>query len=193
MLGTPFPGRWFMCACLLAGACTNVAQADSTAFTPTKIDPDPPARRPQPSLGSVDTSPSWNLDGIYLWLGPSGAAGYVDTEWDSLIGADVSVLRVRERERLGALGISLGGARWTERGGGRLWVDGLVGTRLGRMVGLSAGPLVELAELSHARVGGSVGAWAFVGVTPFVRVGAIQDLGGFVEVGVHIALPVVRW
>ena len=46
--------------------------------------------------------------------------------------------------------------------------------------------------LAHPRLGGSVGLWAFIGVTPFVRVGAVEDLGTFAEIGVHIALPVYR-
>jgi hypothetical protein len=60
------------------------------------------------------------------------------------------------------------------------------------MVGVSAGPILELNELQHPRYGGSVGLWAFVGVTPFLRVGAVEELGGFAEIGVHIALPVFR-
>jgi len=137
-------------------------------------------------------APSWNLDGLYLWLGPSGAASRIDAEWDSTIGADLGLVRVRERELLGAVGVSLGASRWTVRGGGRIWLDGLAGTRLGRMVGVSAGPILELSELAHPRLGGSVGLWAFLGVTPFVRAGTVSQLGGFIEVGVHIALPVMR-
>ena len=60
------------------------------------------------------------------------------------------------------------------------------------MVGVSVGPIVELSELAHPRLGGSVGLWAFVGVTPFARVGIVDELGGFVEIGLHIALPVIR-
>jgi hypothetical protein len=137
--------------------------------------------------------PSWDLDGLYLWLGPTIAAGRGGAEWDSTFGGDATVIRVREREHLGVLGLTFGASRWTVRGGGRVWLDGLVGTRLGRMVGLSAGPVLELSELAHPRLGGSVGVWAFLGVTPFVRAGTVQQLGGFVEVGVHIALPVIRW
>jgi hypothetical protein len=136
--------------------------------------------------------PSNDLDGTYVWLGPSGAASRIDAEWDSTVGGDLSLVRVRENDALGAIGASFGAQRWTVRGGGRLWLDAIVGTKIGRMIGLSAGPIVELNELAHPRVGGSVGAWAFVGVAPYVRVGAVQDLGGFVELGVHIALPVVR-
>lgn len=167
---------------------TNVAH--SGEFVPTRVDPDPPPRRAAP--GDVDLPPSWDLDGFYLWLGPSGAASRVDGSWDSTIGADLAVIRVREREPLGAIGLSVGASRWTEREGGRLWVDAIAGTRIGRMVGISAGPILELADLAHPRFGGSVGLWAFLGVTPFLRVGAVEELGGFIEMGVHIALPVLR-
>jgi hypothetical protein len=172
------------------GQIAPLARADN--FTPTQVDPDAPPRRTPPAVPSAHETPSWNLDGLYLWLGPQGAASHIDREWDSTIGADATLIRVRERDLLGALGLSLGASRWTVRGGGRIWLDGLIGTRLHRMMGLSAGPLLELSELSHPRVGGSVGFWAFVGVTPFVRAGMVSDLGGFLEVGVHIALPVIR-
>ena len=165
----------------------------SAAANPAGAIPDPPPRRlDPPRVGPAGFTPSWDLDGLYVWIGPAGAASRVEARWDSTIGADLALVRVRERDRLGLLGLSLGASRWTERGGGRVWLDGLVGTRLGRMIGVSAGPILELSELAHPRIGASVGMWAFVGVTPFVRLGAVHELGGFAEVGIHIALPVVR-
>jgi hypothetical protein len=172
----------------LAHADTNFAQDPSTS-APTRIDPDPPTRTP---LVAPQLPPSNDLDGFYVWLGPSGAASRIDADWDSTIGGDLSLVRVRENEPIGAIGGSIGAQRWTVRGGGRIWLDALIGTNVGRMVGISAGPLLELNELAHPRIGGSVGAWTFVGVAPYVRVGAVTDLGGFVEVGLHIALPVIR-
>jgi hypothetical protein len=166
----------------------RAARADD--FVPTRTDPDPPARTNAPPLAF---GPSWDLDGLYLWLGPSGAATRIDAQWDSVWGADLTVVDVREHARLGALGGSLGAARWTERGGGRVWFDAIAGTRLaGHMMGVSLGPLLELSDLAHPRAGASAGLWAFLGVTPYVRVGAVEGLGGFAEVGLHIALPVLR-
>jgi hypothetical protein len=173
-------------ACLLAITSHAFADASSTI-------PDPPVRRTAPSVGPATFTPSWDLDGFYLWLGPSGAASHVDAVWDSTIGADAAVVRIRERDRLALLGGSLGASRWTERGGGRIWLDALVGSRVaGRMAGVSAGPILELSELAHPRFGGSIGVWAFVGITPFARIGTVQELGTFGEVGIHIALPVIR-
>jgi hypothetical protein len=166
---------------------TALADADPSTI------PDPPARRTTPRTGPDAFGPSWDLDGTYLWLGPAGAASHVDSEWDSTIGADAAVIRVRERDRLAVIGGTLGASRWTARGGGRVWLDAIAGTRLfDRMFGVSAGPILELSDLAHPRYGGSVGLWAFVGITPFVRIGAVNELGMFGEVGIHIALPVIR-
>jgi hypothetical protein len=164
--------------------------AHSGEFVPTKVDPDPPPPR---APTETENPPSWDLDGLYIWVGPVGAASRLDGAWDSTIGGDLSVVRVRERESLGAIGGTFGASRWTERGGGRLWLDAIAGTRLGRMVGVSAGAILELDDLAHPRMGVSVGIWAFLGVTPFVRAGTVEELGGFIEIGVHIALPVWRW
>lgn len=154
------------------------------------IPPDPPpAATPSPP---PILRPSWDLDGTYLWLGPTGAASYLDG-WDSTFGADAALVRVREQEPIGTIGASLGASRWTQHGGGRIWLDTLVGTRvLDHMVGVSVGPILEVSDMTRPRVGGSVGLWGFVGVTPFARVGVVDSLGGFAEIGIHVALPVIR-
>jgi hypothetical protein len=172
-------------------AITSVASADPRATTI----PDPPSRSRAPVSGPGQLAPSWTLDGVYLWLGPTGAASYVDTTWDSTFGGDATVVRVREQRVVSVLGGTLGASRWTERGGGRVWVDALAGTRIGasRMVGVSLGPIVELSDFAHPRYGASAGVWAFVGITPFARVGTVEKLGTFAEIGLHITLPVLRW
>jgi hypothetical protein len=173
-------------------AFAGIAAADSRS-TVNPTNPDPPARRAPPAIGTTPFAPMWDLDGFYIWLGPTGAASRVDATWDSTIGADLAVLRIREGELFGAIGGSLGASRWTERGGGRIWLDAIAGTRvLGRMVGVSGGPILELSDLAHPRVGASIGVWAFVGITPFARIGTVQELGAFGEIGIHIALPVYR-
>lgn len=155
--------------------------------------PDPPERSGPPVVAPATFKMSSDLDGLYLWIGPVGAASHVDAQWDSTFGGDVSVVRVREHELVGTIGVTAGASLWTVRGGERIWVDALAGTQLlGHMAGVSAGPILEIADLHHPRVGGSVGLWAFAGVTPFVRVGEVQQLGMFAEIGVHIALPAIR-
>jgi hypothetical protein len=177
--------------CILS--CLLVARGAAAADPVPATVPDAPVA-PQPAVVPPGTfGPSWDLDGTYLWLGPIGAASFVDAKWDSTFGGEAAVVVVRERAPLGLFGANLGASRWTERGGGRVWVDGLVGTALlGHMMGASLGPILELSPLAHPRLGASIGAWGFAGITPFARVGAVSNLGMFAEVGIHIALPVVR-
>lgn len=173
-------------ACLILSASTTFAD-------PIHPLPDPPARPKNPSVGPGNLTPSWDLDGLYLWLGPTGAASHVAQEWDTTFGADATVIRVREQRSLAFVGGTAGASLWTVRGGGRIWVDALAGTRIrGTAVGLSLGPIVELARTEHARFGGSVGVWTFFGIAPFARLGAVQELGAFVEIGLHISLPVLH-
>lgn len=181
-----------MITVVACAALHSVASADPLAATPA-IEPDPPARPRVVTVPRASFRPSWDLDGTYLWLGPLGAASYAAPGWDSAFGAEAAVVVVREREAIALWGVNLGASRATARDGGRVWVDGLVGTRLwGRMMGASLGPIAELSELAHPRIGASIGAWVFAGITPFARVGAISELGIFAELGIHIALPVLR-
>ena len=177
-------------ACLIA--LGRVAAADPSAPTPPPTAP-PPVTAPRVTVPPANFTPSWDLDGTYLWLGPLGAASHVDAQWDSTFGADLALVVVRENAPLALVGGNLGASRWTERGGGRVWVDGLLGTHLvGHMLGISLGPIVELSELAHPRPGASIGVWGFAGITPFARLGAVADHGIFAEIGIHIALPVLR-
>jgi len=182
-------GRRLVCAIPCLVLVIRVASADPVAPTvPDAPGPRQPVIVPQATFG-----PSWDLDGTYLWLGPIGAASYIAAGWDSTFGGEAAVVAVHEREPLGLAGINVGVSRWTARGGERVWVDGLVGTHvIGRMIGASLGPIVELSELAHPRFGASAGVWGFAGITPFARVGAVSNLGMFVELGIHIALPVLR-
>lgn len=189
---------WTGLAALAVQNATAIAQPPDTSTSRSRdglqpVVPDGPARRGPVVVPPANLPSPSNLDGVYLWLGPVGAASYVDHAWDSTFGGDLALVVVRENEPLAALGVTVGASRWTERGGGRVWVDGLVGTHLlGEMIGASLGPLVELSDLAHPRVGGSLGLWGFAGITPFARLGAVSGLGMFAELGIHIDLPVLR-
>ncbi len=187
--GFASPGVWrTLLVCSLVAS--PAAFADPAGFIPTQtaVDPPPRSTTPAPIL-----RPTWDLDGTYLWLGPVGAASLLDAKWDTAFGGDATVVRVREREAFAAIGASIGASRLTVRDGGQVWLDALIGTEVnGHMIGVSAGPILELAELDHPKVGGSIGIWGFVGVAPYVRVGAVDTLGTFAEFGIHIALPVLR-
>ena len=188
--GMPSPLVGAMVAAALCGGA-HAARADVLAFVPTQTAPDPPPRTP--SAPPPVLTPTWDLDGIYLWLGCDGAAGRENGAWDSTFGGDATVLRVREREPLAVVGASLGASKWTTHDGGRVWLEGLVGTEVfGHPVGASLGPIVEIDQVAGTKIGGSVGVWSFVGVAPYARVGVIEAYGAFAEIGVHIELPVYR-
>jgi hypothetical protein len=182
---------WLVVAGILVGAGGR-AVADPAGDLPG-TSPDAPPRTGPPVLAPTNFRPTWDLDGTYVWLDVSGAASWIDSEWDSTFGGGLSIVRVREHDLLGTVGGSFGAARWTERGGERIWLDALAGTQIaGHMAGVSAGAIVEFSDLAHPQVGGDVGIWAFAGVTPYARVGVVSDFGAFAEIGLHIALPVFR-
>jgi hypothetical protein len=192
--GVGSPCLYGMCTLLgLFFGPLSTSWADPVSSSPTtRTRADIPPRSGPPTLAPGGLPPSWDLDGFYVWLGPVAAIGRIDNQWDTSFGAHLALVRVRERERLGALGIAAQGAVWSERGGGRIAVDAVVGTRIGRMIGASLGGVLELHDERHPRWGGTVGVWTFVGVTPFVRAGIVQDLGAFGEVGLAVAFPAWR-
>jgi len=134
-----------------------------------------------------------NLDGLYVTLGPVATANRIEGTWDSAFGLETGAYRVREHHAVAALGLSLGTLWFSERAGGRGWLQVEVATKLsGLAVGLSAGPNVELSEHEHPRFGGQIMLWTFVGVMPFARVGMTDEAGVYVDFGLRLALPVLR-
>lgn len=138
---------------------------------------------------------SSDLDGVHVWVGPIGAATHVDGTWDSAWGGTVAALRIRERAALGAVGVWLGGAHYALRDGGRVWIDGVAGSRRlgGKMLGVAAGPVVELGDLHHPHVGAQTTIWCFAGVVPYARLGVLEASGPFVEVGISLSVPALRF
>lgn len=149
---------------------------------------------PRARLAPLEPS-SADLDGLIFWLAPWGARTEGPNGADSCVGAELAVTRVREREALGLIGGSAGAGRYASSDAGRLWVNAAVGTRRGTgwMIGGSAGAILELSPTARPKLGASAGVWMFVGVVPFARLGTLEGRGVFAEVGVEIALPVLRW
>lgn len=157
---------------------------------------DSAAAQPAPARDDAAATTA-SLDGLYLALGPVAAAVYAadDEVWDGGFGGELMVVRVRERAWLGAYGLAVGGERFVEAGNGRLWGDFLVATKrlLGVAVGVSAGLAVEVGDLQAPRFGWQTTIWSFAGVIPYVRVGSVEKSGTFVDAGLKIALPALRW
>jgi len=152
----------------------------------------------QPAAAGPTSAPvasEANLDGIYLALGPVGAASHGEDGWIGTFGAEVLLVRVHERSPLAATGLGLGAVRYSEQQRGRLWADLTAATRrpFGVAVGLGAGPVVEVDEIRHPRWGFQGSLWLYAGIVPFLRAGAVSGTGRFLELGVRIPLPAVRW
>jgi hypothetical protein len=173
-----------VCAIVVGAiAAASSARADPAGGDPT---PAPAARLPLQA----------DLDGLYLHVGPQAGAVWRTGAWDSVVGGEVSLLRLREDEPLALVGGRAIGGRWATAHGGRVGLEGVVGIRpLGVLVGVAAGPLIDLGDLHHPRAGASAAIWCYAGVVPYLRVGVIEASGGFVEAGVELPLPVwrARW
>jgi hypothetical protein len=111
------------------------------------------------------------------------------------VGGGIQVVRLRERARLGVVGGWLSGVHYAGRDGGRVALEAVVGTRrlIGPMLGLGAGPVLELGDAHHPWAGGQVSAWLFAGVSPYLRAGVVREAGGYLELGVQLSLPARRW
>jgi len=136
-----------------------------------------------------------NLDGVYLALGPVAAVIHDPDGWDGAVGGELTVARVTEHRPVAALALTLGGARFGTHNAGRLWLEGMIGTRrlLGVVVGVAAGPTVEVDEQIPPRAGIQGSVWLYAGVLPYLRAGAVRDGGRFIEIGVKLSLPAFRW
>jgi hypothetical protein len=128
-------------------------------------------------------------------LGPVGALVRTDGEWDGAFGGEASLWRIREHSILSALGLGLGGQKFSEGNAGRLWADFLAGyrTAFGAAFGLGIGVTTEVDEVIPARWGGHASLWVYAGVIPYIRVGAVDGRGAFVDVGLKITLPALRF
>jgi hypothetical protein len=124
-----------------------------------------------------------------------GSAVRAEGAWDSAFGAELAVGRLCDDCSLAAWAASIGAVAFAGGSRGRLFVEAAAGTRwpAGFLVGASFGPVVELDEIRRPRWGGQASIWLFAGLVPYVRAGAVEDGGTFVDVGLRIPLPAGRW
>ena len=133
-------------------------------------------------------------DGLWLTVGPVGGGVRVGGDWFSLFGLEASVVYLRERGHPALIGGSFGGMSYAGRGGGRFWLEAEIAVNdpLPVAVGLGFGPAAEIGRSQPTHLGIQGTLWLFTGVIPYVRAGALEVTGGFVEVGVMIKIPAVR-
>jgi len=124
-----------------------------------------------------------------------GSAVRVEGEWDSGFGGEIAFGSLTERRALAAWAASVDFVAYSERSGGRAAIELAAGTRWpsGLLVGVAAGPVLEVDDLRRPRAGGQASIWLFAGVVPYARVGAVERGGAFVDIGLRIPLPVGRW
>ena len=85
---------------------------------------------------------------------------------------------------------------YTEQRGGKIWLEAEAALRTPVPIGLGVGPVAEVDRIRPPRFGVQATLWVMAGVVPYVRVGTLQERGGFLELGLMIKLPlprVVEW
>ena len=134
-------------------------------------------------------------DGLWLTLGPVGGATRIGGGWFSAFGLETSVVRLTEGRIPALIGGAFGAVSYAGRDGGRFWLEGeaAVGDPLPFAIGLGVGPCAEIGRQIPTRLGVQGTVWVFAGVLPYVRAGALADVGGFVEIGVMIKVPAIRF
>jgi hypothetical protein len=136
-----------------------------------------------------------DLDGIHLTIGPTISAVHIGEEWTPAAGLEVSVISVQEDCRPAAFGFAFGGLSYTDRDGGRLWLEAEAAVKrpLPVALGFGLGAAAEVDPVRDARFGVQGTLWVFAGVIPYLRAGTLDLEGRFVEAGVMLKIPVLRY
>jgi hypothetical protein len=113
----------------------------------------------------------------------------------SAVGLEVSVVRVTETALPGAIGVDAGGVSFAGRRGGRLWleVEAAVADPLPFPIGLAAGVAAQVDRDDPMKLGAQATLWFLAGLVPYVRIGAVERAGGFLELGVMLKIPARRF
>jgi hypothetical protein len=165
---------------------------------PLAADPHSPTRPPRsgpPALAPIPSEDATaNLDGIYLVPGAVGGAARVEDRWDSSVGGHLSLFSVAEARAISLWGIDAGIAQYGARPGGRAWLGAVAGAgRLGPLAGLAVGPAAEWDPVEPPRFGAQATAWLFAGVVPAITLGWFDRTGLYLELGLRLSLPAVRF
>lgn len=163
---------------MLVATAPRLAWADTPAPAPAPATTTPPFR----ALG--------DLDGTYLWLGPIGSIALDRDGGDSAFGGVAAVTVVREARRVAVRGVAFTAVRRADADRGQLALEAVAG--LGSHLGISLGPMLDVAALAHPAVGATVGVWSMLGPTLTARAGWTGD-GWTLTAGLAILLPARRW
>jgi len=149
----------------------------------------------EPVASPIETAQTTgNLDGVYLFVGPTGGTIHAGGEWDSSIGGHLSIATYSEHRALTLAAIDLGLTQVGREAGGRAWITPSVGSRVaGSLVVFSAGLSAQWDPVEPPKLGPVATIGWFVGVLPTLSVGRHQRSGTFVEVGLRLTLPALRF
>jgi hypothetical protein len=132
-----------------------------------------------------------DLDGTYLTAGPVAGAQAAQDTWNAAAGAELSLVRLREGTFPALLGVSVGGLVFDSVPGLRSWAEVELGVdALPVKFGVSAGFAAQFDRVIPPHFGAQATLWVFAGIVPYVRVGTLDELGSYFEVGVMIKIPV---
>jgi hypothetical protein len=135
----------------------------------------------------------------HLALGPQAAALLVDEEWDSEIGVELHLTRLRESRVLSVVGAGFGVASFSRGDILQLTLDFYIGTRVVAdvPVGVSVGPLLKAFEHGRPHVGGRTTIWVYHGVMPYLSAswlsGPNSPAQPGLEIGVKIPFSLRDW
>jgi hypothetical protein len=135
----------------------------------------------------------------HLALGPQVSAIQYASEWDTEVGAELHLARLRKSRALSVIGGSLGVASFGEGEQVQLTLDFYAGTQaLTQLpIGVSFGPLLEVFPHGRPQVGGRVTVWAYYGVMPYAGVAWLDGPNApdspSVEIGLKIPFSVWDW
>jgi hypothetical protein len=132
-----------------------------------------------------------DLDGTYLTAGPVAGALATQDTWNSAVGAELSLVRLREGRFPALLGVSVGGVVFDRLPGLRSWAELELGIdRFPVKFGVSAGLAAQFDRVVPPHLGAQATLWVFAGIVPYVRIGVLDELGGYFEAGLMIKIPV---
>lgn len=132
-----------------------------------------------------------DLDGTYLTAGPVAGALAIQDTWNSAVGAELSLVRLREGRFPALVGVSLGGVVFDSAPGLRSWAEVELGIdRFPVKFGVSAGLAAQFDRVVPPHFGAQATLWVFAGIVPYVRVGVLEELGSYFEAGLMIKIPV---
>ncbi len=128
----------------------------------------------------------------HILLGPQVAAIAIDSEWDSEIGAELHLTRLRTGELLSVLGAGLGAASFSRGETLQLSFDLYVGTGALYEVplGLSVGSLLKAFDNGRPQLGARTTLWIYHGVMPYLSLSWLRGPNSPAQPGVEIGLKI---